>query len=166
MKITSAPLTFDLADGSPSVKDYIMGPDRRLNRFSTASTAKKNRIVGPTKVLHFFGIPKCDEDVIAEFFVEHEAPRPNKVKWVETKKEKEDNLEKSSGGQGNGVISNFLRTWLVFIFQVGLAYFDTKDEALTALVLVNHQEIEVATIWIHNMQYNTNIQYHLIRLIN
>ena len=55
MKITSAPLTFDLADGSSSVKDYIMGPDRRLNRFSTASTAKKNRIVGPTKA----GISIC-----------------------------------------------------------------------------------------------------------
>ena len=56
--------------------------------------AKKNRIVPPTKVLHFFGIPKCAEVEIEEMFVKADAPRPNKVKWVESKKEKEDNSEK------------------------------------------------------------------------
>ena len=56
--------------------------------------AKKNRIVPPTKVLHFFGIAKCAEAEIEEMFVKADAPRPNRVKWVESKKEKEDNSEK------------------------------------------------------------------------
>ena len=58
--------------------------------------AKKNRIVPPTKVLHFYGISKCDESEIVEFFVGAEAPRPNKVKWVE-KKEREEHNENNRG---------------------------------------------------------------------
>ena len=67
---------------------------KKYNRFTTASVAKKNRIVPPTKVLHFFGIAKCAEEEIEEMFVKADAPRPNRVKWVESKKEKEDNSEK------------------------------------------------------------------------
>ena len=65
----------------------------RVNRFTSAFLAKKNRIVPPTKVLHFFGISKCDDSEIEELFVGAEAARPNKVKWVDTKKENLDNSE-------------------------------------------------------------------------
>jgi len=128
-KITSAPLPFELPDGSTSVKDFLMAAASRLNRFSTAYVARKNRILPPTKVLHFFGISKCDEDEIEELFVGAEAPRPSKVKWVESKKEKEENSERGSSGESSG-------------HGVGLAYFDTKEDAITALVLVNHKEFE------------------------
>ena len=112
-KITTAPLPFELADGSTSVKDFLMSGSRnnrfkidkyknkcrlkyKYKRFTSAFLAKKNRIVPPTKVLHFFGISKCDEEEIEELFVGAEAPRPNKVKWVESKKEKAENSEKGS----------------------------------------------------------------------
>ena len=68
----------------------------RVNRFTSAFLAKKNRIVPPTKVLHFFGISKCDDSEIEELFVGAEAPRPNKVKWVDTKKENLENSDKGS----------------------------------------------------------------------
>ena len=81
-----------------------------LFRFSTAYVARKNRILPPTKVLHFFGISKCDEDEIEELFVGAEAPRPSKVKWVESKKEKEENSEKGSSGEssGHGVLAKII----------------------------------------------------------
>ena len=79
-------------------------------RFSTAYVARKNRILPPTKVLHFFGISKCDEDEIEELFVGAEAPRPSKVKWVESKKEKEENSERGSSGEssGHGVLTKII----------------------------------------------------------
>ena len=43
-------------DGSNSVKDYIT--DWRLNRFNTKEMARKNRILAPTKVVHFYGVAK------------------------------------------------------------------------------------------------------------
>ena len=48
MRITNAPLEFELADGSTSFRDYY--GDRRLNRFNTPDMARKNRILAPTKV--------------------------------------------------------------------------------------------------------------------
>jgi len=130
-KITTAPLPFELADGSTSVKDFLMSGSR-VNRFTSAFLAKKNRIVPPTKVLHFFGISKCDDSEIEELFVGAEAPRPNKVKWVETKKESSENSESGSATEPK-------RT---SVDKVGLVYFDTKEDAITALVLVNHRELE------------------------
>ena len=91
-KITNAPLEFELADGSSSVKDYFMC--NRLNRFTTADMAKKNRILPPTKVtfairilliitsqvVHFYGIPKCPEVEVETIFTGHGAAKPNKIK--------------------------------------------------------------------------------------
>ncbi|VDP13188.1 unnamed protein product [Soboliphyme baturini] len=45
---------FDLPDGSPSFRDYTRS---RNQRFSTAEAASRNRIVRPTKVLHWFNAP-------------------------------------------------------------------------------------------------------------
>ena len=73
----------------------------KLNRFTSAFLAKKNRIVPPTKVLHFFGISKCDESEIFELFVGAEAARPNKVKWVERKEREENTENKGSADKVN-----------------------------------------------------------------
>merc|ERR1719481_1104346 len=120
-KITKAPLAWDLPDGSSSVKDYYSA---RLNRFTTHDQAKKNRIISPTKVLHFFGISKMTEAEAENMFLEYAAPQPNQIKWVESK-----NRDESSVETGNRM-------------AMGLAYFDTVAAATEALVLVNHREVE------------------------
>ena len=84
IRITNAPLEFQLNDGSNSVKDY--NGDRRLNRFNTKEMARKNRILAPTKVIHFYGVPReMTERDIELVFSEQCAPPPHKVKFVESK---------------------------------------------------------------------------------
>ena len=75
-RITNAPLEFKLDDGSNSVKDFVS--DWRLNRFNTKEMAKKNRILAPTKVIHFYGVPRDmnDRDIV-DLFAEYCAPTPN-----------------------------------------------------------------------------------------
>jgi len=124
IRITNAPLEFKLDDGTNSVKDYVS--DWRLNRFNTKEMARKNRILAPTKVIHFYGVSReMSEDDIEKLFEEYCAPPPHKVKFVESKKErdgaKNDEREERSG--------------------VGLAYFNSVEEATEALVLVNHRDI-------------------------
>jgi len=126
-RITNAPLEFELADGSSSVKDYF--GNNRLNRFNTPEMAKKNRILPPTKVIHFYGIPKVSDKDIEDLFSENCAPQPNKVKWVESKGREGSNMPREDDRSG-----------------VGLAYFDTVEEATEAVVLVNHKELEGKTI--------------------
>jgi len=119
-RITNAPLEFELPDGSSSVRDYF--GNHRLNRFNTPEMSKKNRILAPTKVIHFYGIPKVSDLDVEGLFNEYAAPRPNKVKWVESKR--------GDGGRDDDRSG------------VGLAYFDTVEEATEALVLVNHKDLE------------------------
>lgn len=45
---------FTLPDGSPSFKDYM---GNRNNRFTNPEAASKNRILPPSKMLHFFNAP-------------------------------------------------------------------------------------------------------------
>ena len=67
IRITNAPLEFKLDDGSNSVKDYVS--DWRLNRFNTKEMARKNRILAPTKVVHFYGVAKDsrEQDIEVDF---------------------------------------------------------------------------------------------------
>jgi heterogeneous nuclear ribonucleoprotein L len=130
MKITNMPMEWELPDGSSSVKDFFSSG--RLNRFTTPDMARKNRILPPTKVVHFYGIPKITDEEIEEIFSEYCAPQPNKIKWVEPRKpiegqEKPENANKPTPG-------------------MGLAYFDSVAAATEALVLVNHREVEGKTI--------------------
>merc|ERR1711874_772486 len=98
IRITNAPLEFQLNDGTSSVKDYL--GDRRLNRFNTKEMARKNRILAPTKVIHFYGVPReMSEANIEELFSSHCAPAPNKIKFVESKKER-DGAGEERGGTG------------------------------------------------------------------
>ena len=103
-------MEFKLDDGTNSVKDYVS--DWRLNRFNTKEMARKNRILAPTKVIHFYGVSRdMSEDDIEKLFEEYCAPPPHKVKFVESKKErdggKNDEREERSG--------------------VGLAYFNSVE---------------------------------------
>jgi len=130
-KITNAPLEFELPDGSSSVRDYF--GNNRLNRFTTPEMARKNRILPPTKVVHFYGIPKVSDGEVEELFAHYEAPLPIKIKWVEAKKD-----ASVEGGPPREQNANRA--------GVGLAYFETVEDATTALVLVNHREVEGRTI--------------------
>ena len=59
---------------------------------------------------------------------------------METKKEQTPREGREEGKFGVGP---HLHMHLHLHLQVGLAYFDTVEDATTALVLVNHKEVEV-----------------------
>ena len=40
---------------------------------------------------------------------------------------------------------------IMSLFQVGLAYFDSKEDAITALVLVNHKDVEVTLLLVRGI---------------
>ena len=78
-----------------------------------------DRILAHTKVIHFYGIPQdMNERDIEDLFVQYCAPAPVKIKFVESKKEREGGSEERSG--------------------VDLAYFNSVEEAL---VMLNHDVV-------------------------
>merc|ERR1719481_1202647 len=102
----------ELPDGSSSYQDFTRD---RNNRFDTPERAAKNRIIAPTKILHFFNIPKMDNDELETTFTDSDAPAPKKIKWFPMK--------------GTRSVS-------------GLCEFDSVQEACEALVIVNHKMVE------------------------
>ena len=103
---------FDLPDDTPSCKDFW---GDRNNRFSNFERAAKNRIIAPTKCLHFYNIPKMEDEELESIFSDLDAPFPNKIKWLPSKSEKS---------------------------CLGLLEFRSVEEASEALVIVNHTEID------------------------
>ncbi|VDM61281.1 unnamed protein product [Angiostrongylus costaricensis] len=68
---------FSLPDGSPSFRDYSMSA---LQRFSTPDAAARNRLIYPTKILHWYNAPvNMDEDKVRQLFSERNAPEPKSV---------------------------------------------------------------------------------------
>ena len=102
----------DLFDGSQSYGDFSRD---RNNRFDTPDRAAKNRIIPPTSILHFYNVPKMEDHEMEQLFTDKGAANPNKVKWFPAKSEKSVS---------------------------GLVEFDSVQEAVEALALVNHTEIE------------------------
>ena len=56
-----------------------------LNRFISADMARKNRIIHPSKVLHFFNVPKMSDTELEQLFVKAGAKPPMQVKWLPAK---------------------------------------------------------------------------------
>lgn len=102
----------ELPDGTDSFQSFMRD---RNNRFDTPERAAKNRIIPPTKILHFYNVPKMDDDRLTDVFAELHAPCPSRVKWFEAKSAKSAS---------------------------GLAEFDTVEEAVEALVMVNNSKVE------------------------
>ena len=102
----------DLPDMTKSYGDFSRD---RNNRFDTPERAAKNRIIPPTTTLHFYNVPKMEDEDMESLFTERGAPAPNHVKWFPAKSEKSVS---------------------------GLVEFDNKQEACEALAIVNHAEIE------------------------
>jgi len=102
----------ELPDGTDSFQSFMRD---RNNRFDTPERAAKNRIIPPTKILHFYNVPKMDDDRLSELFADQHAPCPTKIKWFEAKSAKSAS---------------------------GLAEFDTVEESIEALVMVNNTKVE------------------------
>merc|ERR1719495_152188 len=85
------------------------------NRFDTPDRAAKNRIIAPTKILHFYNVPKMEDTEMEDIFSRVGAPLPAKIKWFPAKSDKSVS---------------------------GLCEFDSVQESCEAIVLVNHTEIE------------------------
>lgn len=105
---------FTLPDGSPSFKDYM---GNRNNRFTNPEAASKNRILPPSKMLHFFNAPfGITEDQMKKVFEDKEVRSPSVVKLFQSK----NKSERSSSG---------------------LLEFDSISEALEGLAYCNHVPI-------------------------
>jgi len=102
----------ELPDGTDSFQSFLRD---RNNRFDTPERAAKNRIIPPTKILHFYNVPKMDDDRLIDVFAEQHAPCPTRVKWFESKSTKSAS---------------------------GLAEFDTVEDSVEALVMANNTKVE------------------------
>lgn|ERR1719369_2558820 len=107
---------FELPDDTPSFKDYWGDHN---NRFDTPDRAAKNRIIAPTKCLHFFNIPKMEDSELEALFTDNGAPAPIKMKWFPSKSEKS---------------------------CLGLLEFESVEDALEAMVIANHVEVDGAGV--------------------
>lgn len=103
---------FTLPDDTPSFKDFSRD---RNNRFDTPARAAKNRIIAPTKVLHFYNVPEMDDEDLECIFTTRDAPRPARIKWMPAKSEKS---------------------------ALGFVEFETVSKAIEALVICSHVPIE------------------------
>jgi len=104
----------ELSDGSDSFESFFRD---RNNRFDTPERAAKNRVMPPTNVLHFYNTPLLSDDQMADLFVDHDAACPSNVRWFDLKRE--------GSRTGSGMIE-----------------FETTEEAVEALVLVNNLRVE------------------------
>ncbi|XP_039279502.1 heterogeneous nuclear ribonucleoprotein L isoform X3 [Nilaparvata lugens] len=104
---------YTLPDSSFSFKDFM---GNKNNRFINPAMAVKNRIQGPSKILHFFNTPpNVKEDTLFEVFENFDAPKPKTIKLFPMKGDKS---------------------------STGLMEFDDVTEAIDALVLCNHASIK------------------------
>jgi len=104
----------ELLDGTDSFESFFRD---RNNRFDTPERAAKNRVMPPTNVLHFYNTPLLSEDQMADLFVDHDAPCPSNVRWFD--------LRREGSRTGSGMIE-----------------FETVEDAVEALVLVNNLRVE------------------------
>ena len=101
-----------MPDGSLSYQDFFRN---RNNRFDTPERAAKNRIIAPTKILHFYNVPKMEEGQMEDIFSSRDAPLPARVKWLPGKSERSAS---------------------------GLLEFESVDEACEAMAICNHAQVE------------------------
>ena len=114
-RLTVTPLEFDLPNGSSSIKDFSR--DKRMNRFIREDLARKNRLLKPTRVLHFYNVLRIPDEEFLGYFHEAGAPEPSNIKWADPK-------------EGTRVTGSS-----------GLLYFESGEDATDALVMMNHYKI-------------------------
>ena len=104
---------YELPCGDKSFENFM---GNRNNRFNSPKRASKNRLLPPNKILHFYNVPKMEDDILMDIFCDANAPFPTKVTWFDIKP-----LRGAS--------------------TTGLVEFETVEEATEALVIVNNTEI-------------------------
>lgn len=105
--------SYELEDGSCSFKDFS---GSRNNRFTTPEQASKNRIQHPSNVLHYFNAPpEVTEDAFCEVCDELCLKRPSAFKLFSGKSERSSS---------------------------GLIEWDTKNDAMESLSLLNHYQMK------------------------
>lgn len=96
-----------LEDGSENVQVFI---NSRFLRYSTEKRAAKNRLVDPTKILHFFALPlEVDEDFVLKLLEDKGCPTPTSI-----------SMHKSE------------------VCSAGLLEFDSTEEAVDTAAIANH----------------------------
>lgn len=104
---------YELPDGTPSFKMYL---NNKNNRFLNPDSAARNRILPPSKILHFFNTPpNITQEAIRQVFVDKDLNAPKTVHLLPSK------TDKSSRG---------------------LLEFNNVVEAMEALVACNHTPID------------------------
>ena len=98
---------YELPDGEKSFENFI---GDKNNRFSTPKQAAKNRRCPPSKTLHFYNVPKMEDDSLMDIFTDLHAPFPTSVTCFESRSEKT---------------------------FTGLVEFDTCEDVCEALVIAN-----------------------------
>jgi heterogeneous nuclear ribonucleoprotein L len=114
-RLSVMPLEYELPNGTPSIRNFMR--EKHLNRFLREDMARKNRLLMPTKVLHFYNVLRVSDEELKACFQEQEAPEPINIKWVEPKE----------GSRATG--------------SSGLLYYDSVEDASDALVLMNHLKL-------------------------
>lgn len=100
-----------MPDGTPCWKDFTQS---RNNRFLTAEAVSKNRIIAPSKILHFYNAPPdSTEDTFKQLFVELKVPVFTSMKFF-------------SQGQPGGKSATGLMEWT------------DVESALEVYVIANH----------------------------
>jgi len=98
-----------LDDGSEALQVF---QNSRFNRYTTEKKASKNRLVEPTKILHFFAMPlEIDEDFVLKLLEDKGCPTPTSI-----------SMHKSE------------------VCSAGLLEFDNTEEAIDTAVLANHMQ--------------------------
>jgi hypothetical protein len=103
---------YQLPDGTDN---YVGYESDRNNRFDTPERAARNRILPPGVELLFFNIPQLADDELERVFTDAGAAPPARIKWF-------------PGGRGKAAS--------------GIVEFATVEEAVEALVLCNHTQVE------------------------
>jgi heterogeneous nuclear ribonucleoprotein L len=101
-----------LPDGSPCWKDFSRS---RNNRFVTVEGTSKNRVIGPTAILHFYNAPPdAKEETLRDVFAQTSAVPPAQIKFF------------SQGGKS----------------ATGLMQWPSVEVGLESFVLANHYTIQ------------------------
>jgi len=111
--VTEVRQPFLLPDGTDN---YATFETDRNNRFDTPQRAARNRILPPGTELLFFNVPKLEDSELEEVFTKSGATVPIRIKWFPS----------SSGSKAAS----------------GVVEFATVEEAVNALVLCNHTQVE------------------------
>lgn len=104
---------YTLKNGEKSFENFI---NDRNNRFNTAAQAAKNRLIPPTKILHFYNVQTTSDDALMDIFSDANAPFPTNIKWFDSK---------TSRSPSSGILE-----------------FESVEEACEALIMTNNTEVK------------------------